>query len=64
MLVLSRKQGEVIMVGNIAITIVRICNNQVRVGITAPPEVAVDRLEVREAKQRKTATQQQQEQGE
>lgn len=54
MLVLSRKQGEVIMVGNAAITIVRICNNQVRVGITAPPEVAVDRLEVREAKQRKS----------
>ena len=53
MLVLSRKQGEVIMVGNAAITIVRINGNQVRVGITAPPEVAVDRLEVREAKQRK-----------
>ena len=63
MLVLSRKQGEVIMVGNVAITIVRINGNQVRVGITAPPEVAVDRLEVREAKQRETAIQQQQEQG-
>lgn len=50
MLVLSRKQGEVIMVGNTAITIVRICKDRVRVGITAPPEVAVDRLEVREAK--------------
>ncbi|CAB4178515.1 CsrA RNA-binding global regulator CsrA [uncultured Caudovirales phage] len=63
MLVLSRKQGEVIMVGNTAITIVRICKDRVRVGITAPPEVAVDRLEVREAKQRKTEIQQQQEQG-
>ena len=63
MLVLSRKQGEVIMVGNAAITIVRIYGNRVWVGITAPPEVAVDRLEVWEAKQRKTAIQQQ-EQGE
>ena len=62
-LVLSRKQGEIIMVGNAAITIVRIYGDRVRVGITAPPEVAVDRLEVWEAKQRKTATQQQQEQG-
>ena len=53
MLVLSRKQGEVFMVGNVAITIVRIYGERVRVGITAPPEVAVDRLEVREAKQRK-----------
>lgn len=59
MLVLSRKQGQVIMVGDIAITIVRIDSDRVRVGITAPPEVAVDRLEVREAKQRETAIQQQ-----
>ena len=51
MLVLSRKQGEVIMVGNAAITIVRIYGERVRVGITAPPEVAVNRLEVWEAKQ-------------
>ena len=58
MLVLSRKQGEVIMVGDIAITIVRIYGDRVRVGITAPPEVAVDRLEVREAKQRETVEQQ------
>lgn len=52
MLVLSRKQGEVIMVGNAAITIVRIYGERVRVGITAPPEVAVNRLEVWEAKQK------------
>ena len=63
MLVLSRKAGEVIMVGDIAVTIVRICSDRVRVGITAPPSVSVDRLEVREAKQRETAIQQQQEQG-
>ena len=60
MLVLSRKQGEVIMVGNAAITIVRIHGDRVRVGITAAPDVAVDRLEVWEAKQRKTAVQQEQ----
>ena len=51
MLVLSRKQGEVIMAGNVAITIVRIYGEKVRVGVTAPPEVAVDRLEVWKAKQ-------------
>lgn len=52
MLVLSRRQGQVIMVGDVAITIVRVYGDRVRVGITAPPEVSVDRLEVREAKQR------------
>jgi carbon storage regulator len=51
MLVLSRKAGQVVMVGNVAVTIVRIYGDKVRLGITAPPSVAVDRLEVRQAKE-------------
>ena len=53
MLVLSRKTGEVLMVGDVAITIVKISRDTVRIGVTAPLSVPVDRLEVREAKQRK-----------
>ena len=42
MLVLSRKVGERIWIGeDIAITVVRISNNGVRLGIDAPHELAV-----------------------
>lgn len=48
MLVLSRKAGERIWIGDdIAITIVRITGGGVRVGIEAPPELAVVREELR-----------------
>jgi len=53
MLVLSRKVGEVLMVGNVAITIVKISRDTVRVGVKAPLSVPVDRLEVRQAKESK-----------
>jgi carbon storage regulator len=47
MLVLSRKLGEKIMVGeNIVLTVVKIDRNQVRLGIEAPPEVPVYREEI------------------
>lgn len=47
MLVLSRKIGEVICVGeNIRITVVDIRGDKVRLGIAAPKEVIVDREEV------------------
>ena len=47
MLVLSRKQGQRIVVGNdVYITVVAIQSNQVRLGITAPAEVPVHREEV------------------
>jgi carbon storage regulator len=49
MLVLSRKIGEVIIVGdNIRITVVDNRGGNVRLGIVAPKEVIVDRLEVHE----------------
>ena len=47
MLVLSRKPGERIMIGDeIAITIVRIGPNAVRVGIEAPRDVNIVREEL------------------
>lgn len=49
MLVLTRRIGEQIVIeGDIRITIVALKGDRVRIGITAPPEVAVDRQEVRE----------------
>ncbi len=47
MLVLSRKPGERILIGdNIAVTIVRIGPNNVRVGIEAPRETNIVREEL------------------
>lgn len=54
MLVLSRQRNETIVIGdNIRITIVDIRGDKCRLGIEAPPEVPVHRLEVYEAIQRK-----------
>ena len=50
MLVLSRKKSEKIKLGDsIEITVVRVCGNKVRLGIQAPPDVAVLREELQEA---------------
>lgn len=47
MLVLSRKVGQEILVGeNITITVVRIGPNTVRIGIEAPKELNVVRSEL------------------
>ena len=47
MLVLSRKLGEKIVIGeNIRITVVKIDRNQIRIGIEAPTEVPVYREEI------------------
>ncbi|MCA9152194.1 MAG: carbon storage regulator [Planctomycetales bacterium] len=47
MLVLSRKKSEKIRLGDsIEITVVRVCGNKVRLGIQAPPDVAVVREEL------------------
>ena len=49
MLVLSRKVNETVIIGqDITVTVVRVMGgNKVRLGITAPSEIPVDRLEVR-----------------
>ena len=47
MLVLSRKLGERILIGDrIVVTVVRLDRGQVRLGIEAPPEIAVFREEI------------------
>jgi carbon storage regulator len=53
MLVLSRQKDESIMIGDdVEITIVDVRGDKVRLGITAPKEIAVHRKEVYEAIQR------------
>jgi carbon storage regulator len=48
MLVLTRKIGEVIVIGgDTRVTVVGVRGGQVRLGIDAPDDVAVDRQEVR-----------------
>ena len=50
MLVLSRKLNEEIIIGdNIRITVCMIRGNQVRLGFTAPPDVSIQRQELRES---------------
>ena len=49
MLVLSRKVGERILIGdNISVTVVRITGGGVRLGVEAPPDMAVIRQELRD----------------
>ncbi len=49
MLVVSRRIGEQILIGeNIRITVVGVHGKQVRLGVSAPPTVVVDRQEIRE----------------
>ncbi len=49
MLVLARRVGEEIVIDNdIRITVISIRGGCVRLGISAPPSIAVDRQEVRE----------------
>jgi carbon storage regulator len=46
MLVLSRRQGEEVVIGdNIRVTVLAIRGNQVRLGVTAPPEMSIQREE-------------------
>ena len=49
MLVLSRKVGEqIVIAGDICVTVVAVQGNRVRLGITAPATTRVDRSEVHE----------------
>ena len=51
MLVLSRKQGEQICIGEgVVVTVTSIQGDRVRLGIEAPREVTVDRQELRQRK--------------
>ena len=47
MLVLSRKLGQSLRVGNgVRVTVVKIDNNSVRIGIDAPDDVSIQRHEI------------------
>jgi carbon storage regulator len=52
MLVLSRKVGEKILIGdNISVTIVRVAQGTVRVGVDAPQELPIVREEIKDQQQ-------------
>ena len=51
MLILTRRMGETILIGDdVAVTILGVNGSQVRIGVKAPKDVAVDREEVRRRK--------------
>lgn len=61
MLILTRRPGESLQIGtDIALTVLGIKGNQVRLGVRAPANIVIDREEIHLRKQREllvTATQ-------
>ena len=47
MLILTRKPGETLVIGdNIEVTVLEVRGNQVRIGVSAPKDMIVDREEI------------------
>ena len=52
MLILSRRVGESVLIGkDVSITVLRVKGDQVRLGVQAPKEIAVQRDDLLERKQ-------------
>ena len=54
MLILTRRVGETLMVGDeVSVTVLGVKGNQVRIGVNAPKEIAVHREEWRRSTQQR-----------
>jgi carbon storage regulator len=57
MLILTRRVGETVMIGNeVTVTVLGVKGNQVRIGVNAPKDVAVHREEIYERIKREEDT--------
>lgn len=56
MLILTRRNGESILIGaDIKVTVLQGKRGHISIGITAPPNLEIDREEVRQRKERERA---------